>query len=65
MIKFKYKVSGINMAGNQFESECIDFDLIYAVQKYRKIAYSLESAIKVEQVHPDSKVEICYIKSIQ
>ena len=52
------------MAGKQFESECVDFDLIYAVQKYRLLAYSMESAIKIEQVQHDTKVGICYMKSI-
>jgi hypothetical protein len=49
------------MAGKQFVSECIDYDLIYAVQKYRKVAYSIDSAIKVEKVHPDTKIGICNI----
>lgn len=65
MIKYKYKVTGINMAGKQFESECIDTDLIYAVQKYRLLAYSIDSAIKIELVQHDSKVGICFMKSIE
>lgn len=65
MIKYKYKISGINMAGNQFESECIASDLIYAVQKYRRLVYSIDSAIKIEQVQHDAKVGICYMKSIE
>lgn len=65
MVKYKYKVVGINMAGKHFESECIASDLIYAVQKYRQLAYSIDSVIKIEQVQHDTKVGICYMKSIE
>ena len=65
MLKYKYKISGINLAGKPFESECIDYDLMYGVQKYRKIAYSIDSAIKIEQASHDSKIGICYIKCIE
>jgi hypothetical protein len=39
-------VSGIDMSGEYFKSECIDFDIMYAIQKYRKIAYSVDSIVK-------------------
>ncbi|HHV10243.1 MAG TPA: hypothetical protein GXX75_08205 [Clostridiales bacterium] len=58
MIKYKYHITGINLAGKQFESECIDYDLIYAVQKYRKLVYSIDTAVKKEQVQHDAKVGI-------
>ena len=40
MLKYKYRIKGTNLAGYELESEYIDHDLIYAVQKYRKLAYS-------------------------
>jgi hypothetical protein len=65
MIKYKYLISGTNMAGKQFESECIDYHLIYAALKYRKIAYSLESITKLDKVPNDSKIGICFLESIK
>jgi hypothetical protein len=65
MRKYKYKITGINMAGKQFESECIDSDLIHAVQKYRRIAFSIDSAIKLVQVAHDEKMGICCIKTME
>ncbi len=65
MVKYKYKIIGINMSGKQFESEYIHYDLISAVQKYRKIAYSVDSVSTVERVDHDAKIGICYIKNIE
>lgn len=35
------------------------------MQKYRKLAYSLDSAIKIEQADHDAIIGICNIRSIE
>jgi hypothetical protein len=58
LLKYRYEVIGIDLNREQFESECIDYDIMFAIQKYRKIAYSVNSITRKEQVPSNYKTGI-------
>jgi hypothetical protein len=61
MIKHTYEVSGLDTHGNKFTSECIDDDIIKAIEQYRGIHYSVHSINRKEQVNAKSEKIITVI----
>jgi hypothetical protein len=61
MTKHRYEVSGIENTETNFTSECIDNDILSAINQYRDIHHSVHSITRKEQVKATEEKRIIAI----